>query len=79
MDFSLYVLSLQFFRRRMHEIQTIISKAREKFRNIGRHLHVKVTHEVTVELPADWKPRRERTPLPAPAPHVAADGLPAAP
>ena len=60
MEFSLYTLSLQFFRRRMHEIQTIISKAREKFRHIGRHLHVKVTHEVTVELPADWKPRRER-------------------
>ena len=60
MDFSLLSLSLQFFRRRMHEIQTIINKAKERFRHIGRHLHVKVAHEVTVELPADWKPRRER-------------------
>lgn len=53
-------MTMQFFRRRIHEIQQLVQKTKEKFKTFARHLHVKVAHDVTVELPPDWKPRRER-------------------
>lgn len=51
---------MQSWRRRLHDIRTVIGKTKERFRAVHHHLHVKVTHEVTVQLPPDWKPRRER-------------------
>lgn len=60
MDYALSLLSLTSIRRRLFDIQNVVSKVREKFRSHNKHLHIKVTHEVTVQLPPDWKPRRER-------------------
>ena len=60
MDFVLSVLSLHNIRRRLFDIQQVVNRVRERFKTGSKHLHIKVTHEVTVQLPADWKPRRER-------------------
>lgn len=47
-------------RKRLFDIQQIVNRVRERFKSVSKHLHIKVTHEVTVQLPPDWKPRRER-------------------
>lgn len=62
-DFALTLYSLTYFRRRLFEIQTLISSFRKRYIRRGTHIHVKVTQEVTVNLPEGWVPRRQRLAL----------------
>lgn len=59
-DYTLTVYTLDFIRRRIQEIGAVVSTFRKTLARAGTHLHVKVTQEVTVNLPEDWKPRRLR-------------------
>jgi hypothetical protein len=59
-DFCLAAVGMQSIRLRLQDVRLALAKCKEMIRGTVRHLHVKVTHEVTVQLPPDWKPRRER-------------------
>lgn len=60
MDFALSALSICNMHKRLFELQHLVSRFRDKLKYSNKHLHIKVTHEVTVQLPADWKPRNQR-------------------
>lgn len=59
-DFALTLFSLTYFRRRVFEIKSLLGTFRRRVIRLGTHLHVKVTQEITVNLPDGWVPRRHR-------------------